>query len=51
VATELTSARRRVRAHEFYRAIGYEDWTGDVTRLFHKQLRAGVVSGPVELPD
>jgi ribosomal protein S18 acetylase RimI-like enzyme len=51
VATELTSAQRRGRAHEFYRANGYEDWTGDVARLFHKQLRAGVATGPVAMPD
>lgn len=49
VATELTSARRRVRAHAFYRANGYEDWTGDVARLFHKQLQPGTVTGPVGL--
>ena len=49
VATELTSARRRVRAHAFYRANGYEDWTGDVARLFHKQLQPDAVTGPVGL--
>ncbi|GAB3424977.1 GNAT family N-acetyltransferase [Flindersiella endophytica] len=49
VATELTSARRRVRAHAFYRANGYQDWTGDVARLFHKHLQPDPAPGPVGL--
>lgn len=48
VATELTSARRRVRAHAFYRANGYQDWTGEVTRLFHKQLDAIAPAAPAD---
>jgi hypothetical protein len=47
VATELTSARRRVRAHAFYRDNGYEDWTSEVARLFHKQLQPDSEPGPI----